>query len=1169
MSWRSLICAPRLPLVALPAALLALPACREPHTAQTNIAGQLTQEGAPIAEPILDPQVVANGQLTVTGATMDPLSLLYNDLTLHNTAQLAGSDIVAVIERICGPGECNDPQPDAGVPSCPAKVFTCTPAAGDWCATFYWNREPGEAQIETPVPSDVGPVGFPFDMLTAVTEANDTGNEALDVVGCASVPIALDLPEDILGEIPGFLVKRSGLPTIQRRTTFGVPSESTCDDLGCSGLPVNAAGLWFPFEVVPIAPLERELTCPLDGGGDPVCAQFIGEVPQVALDVLSVPCKGAKLGVRVNSLPLYLGLVPREGAPGGGAWTTALGGVNFHLEDMFRVVPVIAGTPEIAIGSLDLEGDVAAYLKGVPYDENLDVCNFALGVVHDILADLLRARIIENLTPIHRALEERIGPLMAFEGALPSACGVIPNCDSDPGTPEPPCCTDEQLTTWAAASLTYQKWHWFAGAFGPYQGSIAEGWLPVTSVSSQSSPSACDSPNAFADPACDGASTQLVFTFDPDPDGDGVLTPIDPAPNCAGPSLDSDEDGVADPCDGCPNDPDSTTDQKGEGGDGDGVCNDVDNCPGIYNPDQANCNRDAERALGFDELGDACDPVPCARVTADYAYSSSKLMQCKELTELQVQPLHPQPHDKAMGFPASWPLQDVGTSFFFCMNDVEGTIDCWADAAVNEAWLNDPNCAPGYPGTADCGNYLIPKPETASSWFHRIDIEGAPKHLVALDYVNDGSEPAVGVDWNWQADIVRWLDTGLISKDVVTGVPFGQSSEHSVMGRLWAHAATPLGSPELPEPSLHGDGLSNSYTDITTLHCKPNPWFEVPKFDKCVIDPMSCVALPWSPDIYINPWDQVTRFDVEAPEHASILVHTGKSYGALLPNGAAELVDERIGRGARTALDTAGMRWVAAGEASPAMGSARAPAIIGLDAEGRLAAALYSVGSRLESHEDLGAALPRGQALPARLLQATYARSRSEVLAIGEGRSGSELFALSLATGEWRSLGTTGGRGTVEALAWSARFGAVYWLERSSESLSLSRRSVYGGPTETLWTGPTRFDRHHLTVDVHGRVNIAATLATGGWTVFELAGMTRAAAASCREVAPPDPNADPSQPEVVAVVGVTSGEGTLPFAPVADPAGLTVVEVRGELGATRRIDAKQPVACAELDLGGR
>lgn len=69
-------------------------------------------------------------------------------------------------------------------------------------------------------------------------------------------------------------------------------------------------------------------------------------------------------------------------------------------------------------------------------------------------------------------------------------------------------------------------------------------------------------------------------------------------------------------------------------GDGDGVCDvcdptagpdcgtycaetPTDNCVGTPNPDQANCNLEAERELELDALGDACDPDPCAFTSAE------------------------------------------------------------------------------------------------------------------------------------------------------------------------------------------------------------------------------------------------------------------------------------------------------------------------------------------------------------------------------------------------------------------------------------------------------------------------------------------------------------------------------------------------------------------------
>ncbi|MFN3198302.1 MAG: fibrinogen-like YCDxxxxGGGW domain-containing protein [Bradymonadia bacterium] len=78
----------------------------------------------------------------------------------------------------------------------------------------------------------------------------------------------------------------------------------------------------------------------------------------------------------------------------------------------------------------------------------------------------------------------------------------------------------------------------------------------------------------------------------PDADGDGVNDDVDNCPNAANADqADGDADGVGDVCDACP--ADATNDA-----DGDSVCQDVDNCPTVANADQADDNGDG--------YGDAC-----------------------------------------------------------------------------------------------------------------------------------------------------------------------------------------------------------------------------------------------------------------------------------------------------------------------------------------------------------------------------------------------------------------------------------------------------------------------------------------------------------------------------------------------------------------------------------
>jgi hypothetical protein len=78
-------------------------------------------------------------------------------------------------------------------------------------------------------------------------------------------------------------------------------------------------------------------------------------------------------------------------------------------------------------------------------------------------------------------------------------------------------------------------------------------------------------------------------------DQDGIADDVDNCPAVANPSqADSDHDGIGDACDQCP---------AGTDTDKDGICDSVDNCPTAFNPDQ--------RDVDGDGIGNACDTQRC------------------------------------------------------------------------------------------------------------------------------------------------------------------------------------------------------------------------------------------------------------------------------------------------------------------------------------------------------------------------------------------------------------------------------------------------------------------------------------------------------------------------------------------------------------------------------
>jgi hypothetical protein len=142
--------------------------------------------------------------------------------------------------------------------------------------------------------------------------------------------------------------------------------------------------------------------------------------------------------------------------------------------------------------------------------------------------------------------------------------------------------------------------------------------------------------NTFTDSAGTHASDSYAATFNVsnsqflagalvDGDGDTLPDGADPFPSCVSNS-DVDGDGTCDEEDDCECDPNQQ--DRNTTGDSDGVCGcdpaacgstctggSFDNCPLVANAGQENCNEDAELALGATRAGDACDDTPCAETS--------------------------------------------------------------------------------------------------------------------------------------------------------------------------------------------------------------------------------------------------------------------------------------------------------------------------------------------------------------------------------------------------------------------------------------------------------------------------------------------------------------------------------------------------------------------------
>jgi hypothetical protein len=282
--------------------------------------------------------------------------------------------------------------------------------------------------------------------------------------------------------------------------------------------------------------------------------------------------------------------------------------------------------------------------------------------------------------------------------------------------------------------------------------------------------------------------------------------------------------------------------------DEDGVDDGVDNCPAAYNPDQANCNRDAEISWNARNptnqvklLGDACDPVPCPRFNADRVTATrvtrgscvrsfldpSVCIGRVERDAIDVAPIGASPTDpeQTAAIGTNLPVPGVTTHARFCqrsLRPLNARFDCSNSLLQADRELDF---------------FTDPADERldAQHLWHRVTLAGCnlrfcPSSPRGTPFVIDYGTQQRTSSWRFQSDNAFWTDAQVNPRaPIIPTTPddprcldpvFGAGT--CLSGKLWLHGDTPVGSDaeHVTTPSgvvvgYHGKELANHYAEST------------------------------------------------------------------------------------------------------------------------------------------------------------------------------------------------------------------------------------------------------------------------------------------------------------------------------------------------------------------
>jgi hypothetical protein len=387
--------------------------------------------------------------------------------------------------------------------------------------------------------------------------------------------------------------------------------------------------------------------------------------------------------------------------------------------------------------------------------------------------------------------------------------------------------------------------------------------------------------------------------------------------------------------------------------DHDGVCDVGDNCVSVCNPDQRNCNKEAEDAWGgHRHLGDACDPTPCPQPSLAFhqtvqgtGTAGAPFGDGPSVSQIIVRGLPSiiltnvpiatgKPARRVEDFmdilpvlgPSGAVSSQVTPRFCHCRDDegrsisdpgrCQQTFFCKLDGKQVARQANQDITEIGF-------NPAQPPVEGETVW-HELTLAGQERGAaLAITYPGSKSSqdsyagPAIQATWDYQADDAFWVDEHHFfpAAPAATGYPAGTD----LGGALWAHDRTEAGSIQ--------HGMSCSLTappGQITPECNVADafaWGIAP-------DPRTTVItdVHWIPAPPIVGWDRPClvcgdRFRFPGDElinPAPFVTFTTQTLDAILwrPGLGGMAVDPWVSSNLRLGLFDPQLRWVAASEPS-------------------------------------------------------------------------------------------------------------------------------------------------------------------------------------------------------------------------------------------------------------